>query len=72
MYSYCSRIFGLPHSSNSPTVRGSDSSSMVLITSTKGTRSTAAAQQSGRRLSTAPMSRPPALPPSMTSRSGAV
>ncbi len=45
MYSYCSRIFGLPHSSNSPTVSGSDSSSIVLITSTKGTRSTAAAQQ---------------------------
>ena len=44
MYSYCSRILGLPHSSNSPTVSGSDSSSMVLITSTKGTRSTAAAR----------------------------
>ena len=28
---------GLPHSSNSPTVSGSDSSSMVLITSTNGT-----------------------------------
>src|SRR3990172_1438302 len=43
MTSYCSRISGLPHSSNSPTVSGSDPSSMVVMTSTNGTRSTAAA-----------------------------
>ena len=61
--------FGLPHSSNSPTVSGSDSSSIVLITSTNGTRSTAARNSSGRMLSTAPIRSPPALPPSMTSRS---
>src|SRR6266568_182371 len=63
---------GFPDSSNSPTVRGSDSSSMVLITSTNGTLETTALKRSGRRFATAPMRRPPALPPSMTRRSGEV
>src|SRR2546425_958915 len=63
---------GLPHSSNSPTVSGSDGSSIVLSTSTNGTRRTAAVQRSGRMFSTAPSRRPPALPPSITSRSCAV
>src|SRR3712207_7988742 len=35
--SYSSAFFGLPHSSNSPTVSGSVSSSIVLMTSTNGT-----------------------------------
>ena len=63
MYSYSSFFFGLPHSSNSPTVSGSVSSSMVLMTSTNGTWETTALKRSGRRLVTAPISRPPALPP---------
>ena len=37
MYLYCSRTCGLPHSSYSPTVSGSDASSIVLSTSTNGT-----------------------------------
>ena len=45
---------------------------MVLMTSTNGTLDTTALNRSGRRLATAPISRPPALPPSITSRSGEV
>ncbi len=40
--------------------------------STNGTTAWIPANSSGARLATAPMSRPPALPPSATSRSGAV
>ena len=69
MYAYCSLTFGLPHSSNSPTVRGSDSSSIVLMTSTKGTRAMTAWKRSGRMFVTAPMRSPPAEPPSMTNSS---
>ena len=45
---------------------------MVLMTSTNGTRLTTALKRSGRILVTAPISRPPALPPSMARRSFAV
>src|SRR5712664_2114475 len=58
MYRYSSGFFGLPHSSNSMTVRGRDSSNMVLITSTKGTYVTTAWNRSGRRLVTAPIQQP--------------
>ena len=51
-------------------VSGSDASSIVLITSTNGTCATTALNRSGRMLTTAPISRPPALPPWITSRSG--
>src|SRR4051812_1248027 len=69
MYLNSAAFLGLPHSSNSPVVNGSDSSSMVLSTSTKGTQATTAWNRSGRRLVTAPIKRPPALPPPMASRS---
>ncbi len=36
---------------------------MVVTTSTNGTRATTPLKRSGRMLTTAPMSRPPALPP---------
>ena len=42
---------------------------MVFMTSTNGTCATTALNRSGRMLATAPTSRPPALPPWMTSRS---
>ena len=42
---------------------------MVLMTSTNGTCATTALKRSGRMLTTAPTSRPPALPPWITSRS---
>ena len=45
---------------------------MVVTTSTKGTSATAAVKSSGRMFVTAPISRPPALPPRMTRRSAAV
>ena len=45
---------------------------MVLSTSTKGTWATAARNSSGLHVETAPISRPPALPPLMASRSGEV
>ena len=51
-------------------VSGSEASSIVLITSTNGTCATTALNRSGRMLATAPISRPPALPPWITSRSG--
>ena len=44
---------------------------MVFITSTNGTAEWTARNKSGRKLTTAPMSNPPALPPSITRRSGA-
>ncbi len=43
---------------------------MVFITSTKGTWERTARKSSGRRLATAPISRPPAEPPSMATRVG--
>ena len=45
---------------------------MVVRQSTKGTSATMARNSSGARLATAPISRPPALPPRATRRSGAV
>src|SRR5215831_19135470 len=66
---YCSAILGLPHSSNSPTVSGSDSSSMVFITSTNGTCASTPLNRSGRRFMHAPIRSPPALPPWITSPS---
>lgn len=42
--------------------QGRDSSSMVLSTSTKGTSAMTTLNRSGRRLTTAPISSPPALP----------
>jgi hypothetical protein len=57
---------------NSPTVSGIVSSSIVVTTSTNGTRATTARNSSGRWLTTAPISRPPALPPSIASSAGVV
>ena len=57
---------------NSPTVSGIVSSSIVVTTSTNGTSATTARNSSGRWLTTAPMSSPPALPPSMASIAGVV
>src|SRR5688572_5124671 len=54
MYAYSAAFFGLPHSSNSPTVSGSVSSSIVLMTSTNGTCAITALNRSGRMLTTAP------------------
>ena len=45
---------------------------MVFTTSTNGTSATTARKRSGRRLATAPIRSPPALPPMIASRSGAV
>ncbi len=42
------------------------------MTSTNGTCESTTAKRSGRRLATAPISSPPALPPSMASRCGLV
>ena len=53
-------------------VSGSVGSSIVFITSTNGTCATTALKRSGRMLATAPMRSPPALPPWITSWSGAV
>ena len=61
---------GSPHSSHSVMVSGRSGSSIVVTTSTNGTSATIAAKRSGRRLATAPISRPPALPPRATSRAG--
>ena len=63
---------GLPHSSYSMTVSGSVASSIVVRLSTNGTPATTPPNASGARLATAPISRPPALPPSATSTSGRV
>ncbi len=54
------------------TVSGSVASSMVFTTSTNGTSASTARNNSGRRLVTAPINSPPALPPLIASRSGAV
>ena len=62
----------MPHSSYSITVSGIVASSIVVTTSTNGTSATTAAKRSGRMLTTAPISNPPALPPLMARRSGAV
>ena len=53
-------------------VSGRLASSIVFITSTNGTCATTALKRSGRMLATAATSRPPALPPWITSRSGDV
>ena len=45
---------------------------MVVMTSTNGTWLTTALKRSRRMFTTAPMRRPPALPPWITRRSGAV
>ena len=50
-----------PRPTRSPS--GGDSSRIVVTTSTKGTCATTAANRSGRWFTTAPMSKPPALPP---------
>src|SRR5450759_2009484 len=60
---------GLPHCSHSCAVSGMDASSMVLMTSTKGTSATMVRRRSGRRLATTPITSPPALPPLAASRS---
>ena len=73
MYAYTSAsCSGSPHSSHSITVSGSDGSRIVVSASTNGTSARMPANSSGARLATAPISRPPALPPSATSRSGEV
>src|SRR5690606_34414589 len=73
MYAYTSAdSSGLPHSSHSVTVSGSDGSSMELSGSTNGTSATMPANSSGAMFATAPMSRPPAEPPRATVRSGEV
>src|SRR5688572_31868352 len=69
MYSYAGLSFGLPHSMYSLVVSGNVASSIVLSTSTNGTCDTTALNRSGRRLLTTPINNPPALPPSITSRS---
>ena len=72
MYAYSSGFAGLPHCSHSCAVSGMLASDMVLITSTNGTAATIAVYRSGRMFATTPISRPPALPPLATIRSGAV
>src|SRR5262245_1264522 len=73
MYAYTSGSpRGLPHSSHSVTVSGSDGSRMVFSASTNGTCATIPANASGARLATAPMSSPPAEPPRATRPGGAV
>src|SRR5690242_17374664 len=72
MRAYAAGSRGSPHSSHSVTVSGSSGSSIVVTTSTNGTSATIAAKRSGRRLATAPINKPPALPPRATSRSGVV
>ena len=73
MYPYTSgSSSGLPHSSHSVTVSGSDGSRIVLSASTNGTSATNPPNASGARFATAPTSSPPADPPRATTRSGAV
>ena len=59
---------GSPHSSHSGGVSGRLASSIVASTSTNGTSAMISANRSGARLATAPISRPPALPPCATTR----
>ena len=54
------------------TVNGSDGSRIDVSGSTNGTLARMPANSSGARLATAPISNPPALPPSATIRSAAV
>src|SRR4051794_18835999 len=72
MYAYAAFSFGFPHSMYSCVVSGSVGSSIVLITSTKGTYATTALKRSGRMFAIAPISRPPALPPLTISFDGVV
>src|SRR5919107_201110 len=73
MYWYTSAdSSGLPHSSHSVTVSGSDGSRMDVSGSTNGTCATMPAKASGATFAIAPMNRPPAEPPRATSRSAAV
>ena len=70
MYAYTSALCsGSPHSSHSITVSGSDGSRIVVSASTNGTSARMPANSSGARFATAPISRPPAEPPSATMRS---
>ena len=61
---------GSPHSSHSFAVSGRDGSLIVDTTSTNGTSATALANRSGRIVTHAPTSRPPALPPRIATRRG--
>src|SRR6202789_1475169 len=70
MYSNAACSFGFPHSSYSATVSGSVASSIVFITSTNGTCDSTTRNSSGRIFTTAPISKPPALPPSIATRFG--
>src|SRR6476659_821272 len=63
---------GSPHSSHSVIVSGSDGSLIVDTTSTNGTSATALANRSGRIVMHAPTSSPPAEPPRMHTRPGAI
>ena len=63
MYSNAAFSFGLPHSMYSLVVNGKLASSIVFRTSTNGTCATAALKRSGLMLTTAPINKPPALPP---------
>ena len=63
---------GLPHSSHSIAERGREVSRIVVTTSTKGTSATTTLNKSGRIFITAPINKPPALPPVMARRSLAV
>ena len=62
-------VIGLPHSVHSGGVSGSVSSSIVLMTSTKGTSAMMPPKFSGAMLAIAPISMPPAEPPCATMRS---
>src|SRR5215471_11139353 len=73
MYAYtCGSCSGSPHSSHSVTVSGSDGSRIVVSAYTNGTWATIPPNAAGARLTTAPISSPPALPPRATSRCGDV
>src|SRR5262245_991748 len=73
MYAYASADSrGLPHSSHSSTVSGSDGSRIVFNGSTKGTSATMPVNALGAMFATAPMSRPPAEPPRAISRAAEV
>src|SRR5215468_4750641 len=73
MYSYASAdSSGLPHSSHSVTVSGSDGSRIEVSTSTNGTCATIPYTDDGARLATAPISSPPADPPRATILSAVV
>src|SRR5262245_56252915 len=73
MYPYASAdSSGLPHSSHSVTVSGSDGSRIEVSTSTNGTCATIPCTDDGARLATAPMSSPPADPPRATMRDAVV